>query len=205
MTILPTNPVPHTTTRLLTWVLQEIDGLRDESPNAALWLRWRTPVQPILVRRLSAIASRRKSRRQVNTDTLAAIEAIKQLKARYFRLLDTKQWDEWAGVFTADLDAWIEDTSDINYSSRDQFVASVSAILADAVTVHHGHMPEIEVTSPDTARGIWAMFDYVRIAGQERSLELKGYGHYHEEYRKGFDGQWRISSLRLHRLRVDFL
>ena len=23
------------------------------------------------------------------------VEAIKQLKARYFRLMDTKQWDEW--------------------------------------------------------------------------------------------------------------
>jgi SnoaL-like domain len=141
----------------------------------------------------------------VNTDTLAAIEEIKQLKARYFRLLDTKQWDEWATVFTADLDAWIEDTGDINYSNRDQFVAFVRGILADAETVHHGHMPEIDVTGPDTARGTWAMFDYVKLTGPERPLELKGYGHYHEEYRRGTDGRWRISSLRLHRLHVDHL
>lgn len=30
------------------------------------------------------------------------VEAIKQVKARYFRLMDTKQWDEMAEVFTED-------------------------------------------------------------------------------------------------------
>ncbi|WP_166875220.1 nuclear transport factor 2 family protein [Salinibacterium sp. ZJ450] len=30
------------------------------------------------------------------------IEAIKQLKARYFRALDTKDWDAFRGVFVED-------------------------------------------------------------------------------------------------------
>jgi uncharacterized protein (TIGR02246 family) len=139
----------------------------------------------------------------MDIDTLTAIEEIKQLKARYFRLMDTKQWEEWADVFTEDLDARIEGVSDAPIG-RDTFVSSVSAMLADALTIHHGHMPEIEVTGPETARGIWAMFDYVKFTNPERQLELKGYGHYHEEYRKGPDGRWRISSLRLSRLRVDY-
>jgi uncharacterized protein (TIGR02246 family) len=140
----------------------------------------------------------------MDADALAATEEIKQLKARYFRLMDTKQWEDWADVFTEDLDAWIEGYSDASIG-RDTFVSSVSAILADALTVHHGHMPEIEVTGPQTARGIWAMFDYVKFTSPERQLELKGYGHYHEEYRKGADGRWRISSLKLSRLRVDYI
>jgi 3-phenylpropionate/cinnamic acid dioxygenase small subunit len=37
-----------------------------------------------------------------NADQLMDIEQIKQLKARYFRLLDTKQWEAWGQVFTAD-------------------------------------------------------------------------------------------------------
>jgi uncharacterized protein (TIGR02246 family) len=139
----------------------------------------------------------------MDTDTLSAIEEIKQLKARYFRLMDTKQWEEWADVFTEDLDAWIEGVS-VAPIGRDTFVSSVSAMLADALTIHHGHMPEIEVTGPQTARGIWAMFDYVKFTNPERQLELKGYGHYQEEYRKGPDGRWRISSLKLSRLRVDY-
>jgi len=138
----------------------------------------------------------------MNADTLADIEEIKQLKARYFRLMDTKQWDEWADLFTDDLDTWFEDTSNSTHG-RDEFVGSVRSILADAVTIHHGHMPEIEVTGPNTARGIWAMFDYVKFGNPRRPLEMKGYGHYHEQYRKEPDGRWRINSLRLHRLRVD--
>ena len=35
-------------------------------------------------------------------ESLLAIEQIRQLKARYFRLLDTKQWDEWGEVFTVE-------------------------------------------------------------------------------------------------------
>ena len=50
---------------------------------------------------------------------------------------------------------------------------AVSVALAQAVTVHHGHMPEIELTSPITATGIWAMFDIV----QSPRLNFRGYGH----------------------------
>jgi hypothetical protein len=54
-------------------------------------------------------------------------------------------------------------------ASADEFVAYVAKLLADTVTVHHGHMPEIELTSATTATGIWAMFDGC-ISGTERSL-----------------------------------
>ena len=35
-------------------------------------------------------------------ETLLAIEAIKQLKARYFYTLDTKQWHDYGALFAAD-------------------------------------------------------------------------------------------------------
>ena len=43
----------------------------------------------------------------VDASDLVEIEAIRQLKARYFRLLDTKQWDAWLEVFTEDFQAEI--------------------------------------------------------------------------------------------------
>ncbi|MDT3445219.1 MULTISPECIES: nuclear transport factor 2 family protein [unclassified Pseudofrankia] len=137
----------------------------------------------------------------MDVETLGAVEEIKQLKARYFRLLDTKKWDEWADVFTEDVTVWVEDVPDVTFTGRDEFVAAISGTLAGAVTTHHGHMPEIEITGPDAAHGIWAMFDYVQWTEPARTLQ--GYGHYHEEYRRGADGRWRIISLRLHRLRAD--
>lgn len=127
------------------------------------------------------------------------IEEIKKLKARYFRLLDQKRWDEWGDVFNEDVVAVLEGPHpEFRYEGRRDMVEQVSAMVGDAVTVHHGHMPEIELTSPTTATGIWAMFDYV----QKPEFVLKGYGHYEEEYVKQ-DGKWRIRRLHLTRLHVD--
>jgi hypothetical protein len=136
------------------------------------------------------------------------IEEIKQLKARYFRFIDTKQWRRLRGLFTDDAafeGLWA------GGESPDEFVASLSRNLTEVTSVHHGHMPEIVITGPDTARGIWAMQDYlewepgtrgylgVKIPGQRGVF---GYGHYEEEYRRE-GGEWKISFLRLTRLRID--
>ena len=131
------------------------------------------------------------------------IEAIKQLKARYFRFLDTKDWDGWGGVFATDALMEVPE-ADVVEQGREAIVAAVSGALEGTTTVHHGHMPEIELTGPDTARGIWAMFDYVEWPAAEGGdrIGLQGYGHYHEEYVRE-DGEWRIAKTRLVRLRVD--
>jgi hypothetical protein len=145
-----------------------------------------------------------------STATIEEIEAIKRLKARYFRLLDTKRWEDWRLQFCDD--CVFEGTTSL-FADADAFVGGVSRNHARTRTVHHGHMPEIELTSPDSARGIWAMRDYVTWPSDEQPAFLgvtedaygvKGYGYYEEEYRKGGDG-WRISLLRLTRLRVDML
>jgi len=39
----------------------------------------------------------------MDLNNLTEIEAIKQLKARYFRFLDAKQWTDWHTCFTDDL------------------------------------------------------------------------------------------------------
>lgn len=127
------------------------------------------------------------------------VEAIRRLKARYFRTLDTKDWQGMRRVFTDDV---VIDTSDAGgerVSGADTFIALLQQVLAGTTTVHHGHMPEIDLTSEDTATGIWALHDIVIWPNGTR---LDGYGHYHETYRKA-DGQWRIASSRLARLHTD--
>ncbi len=134
----------------------------------------------------------------MDLDTLIAIEEIKQLKARYFRLMDKKMWDEWGQVFTRSANLRFGPNPGDVFEGRERIVEGLREILADSVTVHHGHMPEIEITGPTTATGTWAMFDFVHMPG----LTLKGYGHYEEQYVK-VDGKWQISDLQLTRLRVD--
>ena len=127
------------------------------------------------------------------------IEAIKQLKARYFRAMDAKDWSAMREVFSDDV---VMDTSSSGggvITGAGEFVTFLSKILDGVVTVHHGHMPEIEVMSPTTATGIWSMEDMLRWPD---GRELHGYGHYHETYEKAA-GAWRIKSSTLTRLRVD--
>jgi SnoaL-like domain len=83
----------------------------------------------------------------------------------------------------------------------DEFMTFLQETLADAVTVHQGHMPEIDLTSETTAAGIWALND---IVIWPNGMRLDGYGHYHDTYEKGTDG-WRIKSSKLTRLHADFV
>ena len=139
-----------------------------------------------------------------NLQELLDIEAIKQLKARYFRLMDQKQWDDWGLVFATDCVMEVPEAELVNHG-RGEIVTSVSGALVGARTCHHGHMPEIEITGDGTARGVWAMFDYVEWDEQDGArVGLQGYGHYREEYKRE-EGEWRIARTRLERLRIDWL
>ena len=134
------------------------------------------------------------------TEGAADVEAIKQLTARYFRTMDEKDWDAMRRVFADDV---VMDTSSSGggvITGADEFLTFLQGAIGDVVTVHHGHMPEIELTSPTTATGIWAMEDMLRWPD---GSELHGFGHYHETYEK-VDGCWRIASSTLTRLRMDF-
>jgi hypothetical protein len=130
-------------------------------------------------------------------------EAIKELKARYFRLLDAKDWDAWRDVFTADVHVRILDGDPVD--GVDAFVAKVRREVGDTRTAHHGHLPELTLESPTEARGVWSLNDYVEwpadpVTGERRGI--KGYGRYDETYRK-VDGAWKIASLRLTYIRID--
>jgi len=134
---------------------------------------------------------------------LLAIESIKQLKARYCRYLDTKDWDGWRTIFADD---FISDTSEAGgkvIAGADDFVAFTRKALGRPTqpTAHQVHAPEIELTSATTARGVWALQDVVRFGP---GVSLVGYGHYHETY-ENVAGQWVIKSSKLTRLREDIV
>jgi len=130
---------------------------------------------------------------------LLEFEAIKQLKARYCRYLDTKDWEGWRGIFADDFHSDTSQAGGKAIRGADDFVAFTYKSLGDRATVHQVHAPEIELTSATTARGVWALEDVVRLAP---GVNLRGYGHYHETYEK-IDGQWCITSSKLTRLRED--
>ena len=126
-------------------------------------------------------------------------DAICEVKARYCRFLDTKQWDAWGGLFTED---FVLDTSAAGgppaITGRDAAVAMVRGSIETAHTAHQVHTPEITITG-DRAEAIWAMQDRVVF---DNGHGITGYGHYTETYVKQ-GGQWRIASSKLTRLHID--
>lgn len=136
---------------------------------------------------------------------LGDIEEIRQLKARYFRLMDQKRWQDWLDVFVEDVRiATPIDTPDQEpIVGRENFVAFLAPILEGVITCHHGHTSEITITGPDTAEGVWAMEDRLDWPADKGGAYIVGTGWYEEKYRRCADGRWRIADLTLLRIRLD--
>ena len=120
------------------------------------------------------------------------IAAIKQLKYKYFRCLDTKDWVGIAETFTEDARS--------SYDSRKYAFEGREAIvkfLRDApgsppiVSRHQGHHPEIELPGEDAAKGLWYLEDYVIF--RQTKTAVRGAAFYSDEYLKQ-GGAWRIRS-----------
>ena len=115
-------------------------------------------------------------------------EAIKRLKYKYLRCLDQKRWDEMRECFTEDAVAAYSGGK-YHYEGRDAIVEFMSKNMDRPAfhTSHRMHHPEIELTSPSTATGVWAMED-VNV-DSEFDFYLTGAGFYEDRYRK-VDGRW---------------
>jgi hypothetical protein len=136
-------------------------------------------------------------------ERLMAIESIKQLKARFLRCMDTKDWDGFAATLSDDavLDMSQQGSEVLEGGAR--VIADWTRDAIDAAeTVHQAHCPEIEVTSADSATGVWALMDVLRWPEGGAISEMVTYGHYHESYVR-VAGAWKISRIYLTDLRID--
>ena len=142
----------------------------------------------------------------MDIEQLPDLYEIQMLKARYFRYMDTKQWDAFRDVFTDDMQLYMDDapvplSTTPTFTDPDVLVAFLKK-MPGSITIHQGHMPEIEFVDRDNANGIWAMYDWVDDPAGLGGAWV-GYGHYHERYTRCPDGKWRIASVHLTRLRVN--
>lgn len=125
--------------------------------------------------------------------------AICEGKAKYCRFLDTRDWDSYTALFTEDLEMDVSDATGVPViHGRAEAIAMVRASIETAKTAHHVHSPEM-TREGDAVKVIWAMQD--RVIWEDRALT--GYGHYHETWVEQ-GGEWRIASLKLTRLIVEF-
>jgi hypothetical protein len=125
----------------------------------------------------------------VDVAELVAIREIEQLKYRYVRALDHKDWDLFRTCFVDDATASYGER--LEFGSADEIVAYMRANLGPSmITVHQLHHPEIELAG-DEASGTWGLMD--RVIMTEFRFLLDGASTYHDRYRRDADGDWRIA------------
>ena len=129
---------------------------------------------------------------------LKDVQLITRLKARYVRLVDEKEWSQLGDLFTGDFAFDGVETT----TGAGEFVGLLRLRLADTSTSHALHVPEIEIWSPDRASGIWPFSDVIDQRRDGVGVYRRGFGHYHEVYRKVND-QWLIATMRITRVRVE--
>ncbi|MEV0293607.1 nuclear transport factor 2 family protein [Nocardia sp. NPDC050710] len=132
---------------------------------------------------------------------LAALEAIRQLKYRYFRTLDLKQWDEFADTLAVDAEGRYGTHAlgePLVLDGREAITAFMRENLGPSiVTTHIANHPEITVAGA-TATGSWAFED--TVIATEYGVLIRGAGYYTDSYRLDADGRWRITATRYQRI-----
>jgi hypothetical protein len=115
------------------------------------------------------------------------LTAISQLKYRYLRTLDTKDWDGFEECFLP------EATGDYNglvFADRAALVTYMRDNLGQGlITLHQVHHPEITVDG-DTATGRWYLQD--RVIVPAFSFMLEGAAFYEDRYLRT-PGGWRVA------------
>jgi hypothetical protein len=129
---------------------------------------------------------------EARVQALEDLEEIKRLKYRYLRCLDTKEWDEMAATLTEDATAEYSD-GEYRFEGRTAIMEFLKgtplAREGEFIGVHQCHQPEIELMSESTARGVWALYNYLIHKRAHTGLRLCAF--YHDEYVK-LDGEWKI-------------
>jgi hypothetical protein len=149
---------------------------------------------------------------------LLAVEEIRQLKSKYFRGIDQKDRNLLLEIFADDVSldyrgATTDPRTGVNalpittasvLRGRESCVQAIMEVVTGGlVSVHHGGVGEITIVSEDKAEAIWPMFDLLRFPPVGPVGEMVGYGYYFESYER-VGGNWKLKTLRLTRLRVDF-
>jgi hypothetical protein len=149
-----------------------------------------------------------------NIERLTATDEITQLKARYFRGVDSSDGDLVRSILAEDCVLDFRGCCTDPKSGRD-FIPAMNVILRGRsswrsdglsslgiVSVHQGHNFELEFVSNTTAQGIWSMSDRLYFPPGGAFSLMSGYGHYLETYEK-VDRRWLIKSVRITRIRVE--
>lgn len=127
------------------------------------------------------------------SEELLEIEAIRQLKYRYVRALDTADMDGLRACMTEDAHIKFEGgIYTVEYTGIENILEFLATSFhSKAAASHQVHHPTIELLSETTARGQWSLSDVFHDLNHR--IIVSGAAEYVDDYVKGNDGSWRIA------------
>jgi hypothetical protein len=128
---------------------------------------------------------------------------IVELKAKFVRTADAKDWNGYREVFGDD--GVYDFGGGFTLHDGQAFVDAVAGQLEGAVSVHRAFLPVITFESPTKAKGEWAVNDYIEFQPDPTTGEragFNGFGYEYETYQK-IAGAWKITDWRVHYIRMD--
>ncbi len=130
--------------------------------------------------------------------TTEILERVVDLKTRYCKWLDAKDWDRWTSLFLPNATMQVGPSKDLTVRGRDAIRKLLTRQLKRAKTLHQARDPELREEEFGRVRVVWRMKDRVETP----LYLLEGAGFYEDLYEQTSAG-WKIASLRLHRTKVD--
>jgi len=122
---------------------------------------------------------------------LEDVEQIKRLKYRYFRSMDTGDFDTLQMLYTDDIKVdYIGGSYRWQMEGRKNLIdAQIASFNSEAIGCHTGHHPEIDILSDTMATGIWYMTDI--FMDFRKKTVFHGSALYRDTYEK-INGIWKI-------------
>jgi hypothetical protein len=134
-------------------------------------------------------------------EDLVEIELIKQLKYRYCRAIDLRDMPLLDSVLADDYlfesVAYDGSKKPIRETKADLIASLPKSFPPERIGQHHLHNPEIRITGPDSAEGLWYLQNYnLNVATKQAT---RGASYYHDRYAK-IGGEWKIQYCRMQRI-----
>ena len=122
---------------------------------------------------------------------LKDVQAIKELKSKYFRALDTKNWDELETTMTPNISTAYSNGKLVFHGPKEITNYFKESMPDTEITLHQGHNPVIWFESDTVAYGKWYLQDNLIFAEGNPycGTQIQGSAIYTDKYVK-VDGQW---------------
>ncbi len=124
---------------------------------------------------------------------LKDVQAIKELKSKYFRALDTKNWDELETTMTPNISTAYSNGKLVFHGPKEITNYFKESMPDTEIPLHQGHNPVVWFESDTVAYGKWYLQDNLIFAEGNPycGTQIQGSAIYTDKYVK-VDGQWLI-------------